>query len=413
MGTITIDMALQTNTAIALTRNKRRTIGIATQTSTALGITSRKQLGMVSQLNTAIGITPQGSTPPPGPVTIWRVDIHGLNGNPAMLSGLKVQSWMINWVLNAPGAFEADVQLNHAQATETNLLVGAREIRVYRGTSLVWGGYLWSVQADPVNYKLRLRGEGYFSRLRRRIIASDQLKKDKDQADIAWDLIQYTQSTHGTLGFTDSHTDTGVLIDHAYCATDKNFVGDSIEELSEMDNSFDFWLTPTITDSSNKAFKTAVPRRGTSKAFTINQDNAISADYEIDASDLANRIWGVGNGECNPPDFEANAAASISTYGELHDTIEFDDLDHLPSVKAHTREEIRLRKQPRRQVTIRMEERDITWGAFDIGDIITLASNRGYLTDSRQMRVLRVQINFEPENRIGFYEIDLDSVIGA
>jgi hypothetical protein len=92
---------------------------------------------------------------------------------------------------------------------------------------------------------------------------------------------------------------------------------------------------------------------------------------------------------------------------------QFDDLDFLPSVKAHTREELRLRKSPRRQVTVRIEERDYTWGSFDVGDIITLASNRGFLSDSRQMRVLRMQVNFDPENRIGFYEMDLDSVVGA
>jgi hypothetical protein len=123
--------------------------------------------------------------------------------------------------------------------------------------------------------------------------------------------------------------------------------------------------------------------------------------------------WGIGNGDCNPPSFEASASASISTYGELHDVQQFDDLDFLPAVKAHTREELRLRKSPRRQVTVRLEERDYAWGSFDVGDIITLASNRGYLTDSRQMRVTRIQTNFNPENRIAFHEIDLDSVVGA
>jgi len=320
---------------------------------------------------------------------------------------------MFSYVLDAPGAFEADVQLNHALAIEANFAVGQREIRIYRDNVLVWGGYLWALTASAVEYKMRLRGEGYFSRLRRRVIANDLVKKQKDQADIAWDLIQYSQSTHGTFGISDSHTPTGVLIDHVYCATDLGEVGDAITELSEMDDSFDFWITPTIKDSTNKVFKNASPRRGATKAVTINQDNAISADYEIDATDLANRLWGIGSGDCNPPSFEASASASITNHGELHDVQQFDDLDFLPSVKAHTREELRLRKSPRRQVTVRIEERDYTWGSFDVGDIITLASNRGFLSDSRQMRVLRMQVNFDPENRIGFYEMDLDSVVGA
>lgn len=406
-----VALAAETDSSRPVTKLKRRTLGIAIETDSSRTITARKGVSRASETDFALSITPSGQPPPPVPVQVWRVDLHALNNSVPIVSGLPVQAWMFNYVLNAPGAFEAEVLLTHPLSTEANILSGAREIRVYRGTDLVWGGYLWSVAASASNYKLRLRGEGYFSRFRRRLIVQDLIKYDKDQADIAWDLIQYTQSTHGTFGITDGHIDTGVLIDHVYCATDFNDVGSAIDELSQMDNSFDFWITPSISDASNKVFKNATPRRGTSKAVTLNQTNALSAEYEIDSSDMANHIWGVGNGDCNPPEFEAQDASSITTYGELHETIQFEDLDHFPSVKAHTREELRLRKQPRRQVTIRMEERDYTWGSFDIGDIITLASNRGYISDSRQMRVLKVQVNFNPENRIAFFEFDLDSVI--
>jgi hypothetical protein len=416
-GTTAIGVVTQTNTALAITRAKRKTLTIATQPSTAIAFAKKKIEQLVTNLefDQPLTIVPSigggGTGPPPaGDPSIWKVSIYNLNGT-VVLDRAPVQSWMFNYVLNAPGAFEADLQLNHASVTEAIFGVGAKEIRIYRGTILVWGGYLWGIQISATDYKARIRGEGYFSRLRRRIIADDLIKKDRDQADVAWDLIQYTQATHGTFGFTDGHTQTGVTVDHAYCATDLGEIGGAIEELSEMDNSFDFWITPTISTPTNKIFQTAVPRRGATKAVTINQNNAISADYEIDAMDLSNRIWGVGSGECNPPDFEASASASITTYGELHSTITYDDLDNLPSVKAHTREDLRLNKDPRRQVTVTLEERDYTWGSFDIGDIITLASNRGYITGTRQMRVIRIQTNFDPENRIAFHEIDLDSVI--
>jgi Prophage endopeptidase tail len=414
VGTAALPIVEETSSALAITKKKTRTVGIVTNTNTAIALTKRKSRTpiTVSELDSAFTLTRGGVAPPtpPGDPLLWKVSIYNLNGS-VVLDRAPCQAWMFNYVLNAPGAFEADLQLNHASVTESIFGVGAKEIRVYRGTVLTWGGYLWSLQASATNYKARIRGEGYFSRFRRRIIADDIIKKDKDSGDIAWDLIQYTQSTHGTFGITDGHIKTNVTIDHAYCATDLGEVGSAIEELSEMDDSFDFWITPTITNPNNKVFHTATPRRGGTKAVTINQDNAISAEYEIDATDLSNRIWGVGAGDCNPPDFETSAAASITTYGELHSTITYDDLDNLPSVKAHTREDLRLNKQPRRQVTVTLEERDYTWGSFDVGDIITLSSNRGYLTDSRQMRVIRIQTNFNPENRIAFHEIDLDSVI--
>lgn len=409
MSTGTLGRANETDTARPITKAKRRTLGIVTQTNTSRPITSKKTIAINNETDTALTIIPTSAPPAPGNPLIWHVRLYGLNSETKIID-VPVQSWMFNYVLNGPGAFEADIQLNHALALESNFAVGQREIRVYRGNTLVWGGYLWGLTANVLTYKMRLRAEGYFSRLRRRVIANDLVKYGQDQADIAWDLIQYTQSTHGTFNISNGHTPTGIKVDHVYCATDLGEVGDAITELSEMDDSFDFWITPTIADGSNKVFKNASPRRGTTKAVTINQDNAISADYEIDATDLANHIWGIGNGDCNPPSFEANNSGSVTSYGELHAVQQFDDLDHLPSVKAHTRELLRLQKQPRRQVTVRLEERDYTWGAFDVGDIVTLASNRGFLNDSRQMRVLRIQINFEPENRIGFYEMDLDSV---
>jgi Prophage endopeptidase tail len=412
-GTAALGIVTETDSALAISKSKKKTVGIATGTNTAIALTKKKSRVSVtvSELDSALAITLVGPAPPPsGDPLLWKVSIYNLNGS-VVLDRAPCQAWMFNYVLNAPGAFEADLQLNHPSVTETIFSVGTKEIRVYRGTVLTWGGYLWGLRASATDYKATIRGEGYFSRFRRRIIADDLIKKDKDSGDIAWELIQYSQSTHGTFGITDGHIKTNVTIDHAYCATDLGEVGGAIEELSEMDDSFDFWITPSITNPNNKVFHTAVPRRGATKAITINQNNAISAQYEIDAEDLSNRIWGVGAGDCNPPDFEASNAASITTYGELHSTITYDDLDNLPSVKAHTREDLRLNKQPRRQVTVTLEERDYTWGSFDVGDIITLASNRGYITDSRQMRVIRIQTNFNPENRIAFHEIDLDSVI--
>jgi hypothetical protein len=412
-GTAALPVVAETDSALAISKAKQKTVGIVTNTNTAIALTKRKSRApaTVSELDSALTVSLAVVAPvPPGDPLLWKVSIYNLNGS-VVLDRVPCQAWMFNYVLNAPGAFEADLQLNHPSVTETIFSVGAKEIRIYRGTVLTWGGYLWNLTASATDYKARIRGEGYFSRFRRRIIADDLVKKDRDSGDIAWDLIQYSQSTHGTFGITDGHVKTNVTIDHAYCATDLGEVGSAIEELSEMDDSFDFWITPSITNPNNKVFKTAAPRRGTIKAVTINQDNAISADYEIDATDLSNHIWGVGSGDCNPPDYEASAAASITTYGELHSTITYDDLDSLPSVKAHTREDLRLNKQPRRQVTVTLEERDYTWGSFDVGDIITLSSNRGYITDSRQMRVIRIQTNFNPENRIAFHEIDLDSVI--
>jgi len=350
------------------------------------------------------------------PIT-WRVDVHQLNNETALLTDLNVQSFRIIYSLNGPGSFEADMSLVDPHATSSYLEPGQREIRVYRDDILVWGGVLWRVDLDARNYKLRLSGEGYFSWLRRRLVENDLLRFDDDQGDIAWDLIDYSQDNHGTFGFTDGHNQTGVLVDRVYCAMGLPNVGESIQELSEMDDSFDFWVTPTISDPSNKVFKTPLPaggaaRRGSdlSSSVILDQDNSQTLEYTIDASEVANRIWGVGTGECNPPSFEAHANTSIAEFGELHAVAEFDDLDHQPSVEAHTREELRIRKQARHQATVKIYEDDLSWGTFDVGDIVTMSSNRGYVANSLSMRCLSFEVNVSPPD-IVFYTVTLDSVV--
>lgn len=306
--------------------------------------------------------------------------------------------------------------LTHTQATRANLEPGQREIRIYRDSTLVWGGVLWKTAINVKTYELRLYGEGYLSWLRRRIVEDDTVKYDTDQGDIAWYLINYSQVTHGTFNITDGHIDTGILVDRVFCATDFPNIGEALQELTEMDDSFDMWITPAITDSSNKVFKTPTPsggaaRRGSdlSGSIVLNQNNSQTLEYTIDASEVANRIWGVGTGECNPPQFEASAAASITNFGELHAVAEFDDLDHLPSVEAHTREEIRIRKSARHQATVKIYEPDITWSSFDIGDIISLSSNRGYANETLDMRCLSFEVDVTSPD-IVFYTVTLDSV---
>ena len=345
----------------------------------------------------------------------WRADIHELNSGTVKLASAPFQHWNMNWILNGPGTVEADMWLKHSSVTYDNFKPGARELRIYRDNVLCWGGYIWTARISRKRQKVRILAQGYFSRLRRRILHQGRIRQDMDTADIAWDLIDWTQTNDGTFNITDGHTDSGFIVDRYYCKSDKARVGESIQELAEMDNSFDFWITPTITDSGNKVFKTAVPRRGTDLSGSISLTGLTLGedDYEIDAMNLANRLWGEGTGECNPPSFEATAGASITEYGELHDTVEFDDLDHFPSVKAHTREAIRNTKKARELPTLTLEERDLTWGAFDIGDIIEVVRSDGFDSGAKDYRVLTIEYDFIPDNTIAFIRVGVDSVVGA
>lgn len=349
----------------------------------------------------------------------WRMALYDLSGN-EKLHAAPFQRLRINYVLNAPGAIEGEVYVAHPDVTEANFDPAATEVRVFRDDVLVWGGVLWAVGFNITAHTLQFRGEGYFSWLRKRIIWQDLIKYDKDQADLAWELIKWTQDNDGTFGIINDYSPTGVLVDRNYCAADKPRVGESVEELAGMDDSFDWWITPGINDASVKRWKNATPRRGTDlrNFVTVDQTNSMTLDYELDGDTIANRIWGEGAGDCNPPSFEARGNASIAKYGQLHDTADFDDLDHFKSVRAHTRETLRNRKAPYREATVAFADqgayggnKGYSWGEFNIGDIVTLASNQGFAAGSRPMRVQEIEVNLEADTIIPFYTMSLNSVV--
>jgi hypothetical protein len=122
-------------------------------------------------------------------------------------------------------------------------------------------------------------------------------------------------------------------------------------------------------------------------------------------------MWGEGTGECNPPSFEATANASITEYGELHDTIDFEDLDHFPSVKAHTREAVRNTKKPRELPTLILTEDKYTWADFVLGDVVSISRPAGFDSGAQGYRLVSMEANLVPTNRLAFFRAAFDSVV--
>lgn len=345
------------------------------------------------------------------------MDLHNLNTGTVLLSNAPVRKWGISYVLNSPGAFEADIALKDTTATRANWEPGQREIRVYRDGVLIWGGYLWSASVDVRDYSLRVRGEGYFSKLRRRYVLSDLVYNDVEQTTIAWNLIAHTQAQgSGDMLLTNGVSATSIVRDRDYCALEYPEVASAIMELSEMDDGFDLWITPTATDSTNKVVKTSAGtpyRRGTdvSGSVTLTQTSMATLQYDIDASDVASRVITVGQGDCNPHVYDDNDSTALTNFGLLM-SVEGIEASKRVDVFAHGRETLRNYKVARWQMDVSFAEAiGPAWGAYDVGDVIGVTSNRGYATFTGQkMRVIERAHSFVPDN-IMFTKLKLDSVV--
>lgn len=406
----------------------------APHTGVGTGLTPRAE--EVFRPTTGVGVgtgfdaTITAVGPPPPASTAWEVAIYDLNASTPRLHFAPVAEWGFGYVLNAPGAFEATVPLTNAQALEANWKAGQREIKVFRNSTLVWGGYLWSTSVDIVEQKVRVVGEGYYSRLRRRFVMGDLIYENPGlpQEDIAFRLIRHTQNQQGSptngaggagrppasppfgeLGITEGSNTYTTVRERDYCAAQHPNIADSIDEFTQMDDGFDFAITPTPVISADKSFRTYSPRKQHTSNVTLSGSNTMTLDYEIDASDVVTRMTTVGSGDCNPPDDDRDAD-SINNFGLLQDILEV-QFSNLADVQAHGKEELRNRNTSRWQATATFaEEKGPAWGSCDVGDTVQVVAHKGFADFSMPMRILEYNVSLQPGIRQAFTTLTLDSV---
>jgi hypothetical protein len=327
-------------------------------------------------------------------------------------------SMMVNWVLNGPGAVEVELNPRNVNMTAANLRPGSHQLSVYRNGTKVWSGYIWTIRAsfnnDSGQHTLALAAEGFFSKLRYRLVTQDKIYTSVNLHQIAWNLIAYTQGkTNGDLGLTQgSHVGGSVSRDRDYCYSDFQNIGDAIDELSSMDDGIDWAVTPTITIATNKVFRTWNPRRGSdlTGTVTLDQTKMSQLDYTRDATELVNLSYNLGQDDCNPPELDIADSGSQSTYGLFEAQYDLESRSR-PDLRSHGNEIIRNYKAP----TLAMEARYVStkgpaFGAFDIGDIITVSSNvTAYTIAAAGMRVMSIQIDLAETTE--FWTVGLDSVI--
>ncbi len=351
---------------------------------------------------------------------IWRLDIWNRNGGSAQVTNVPFESAMLNWTLNGPGATEINFPLAGPKAPAWALIApGKKELKWYRNGNLVWGGVLWGVDTDVTNYTLRVFGEGYFSWLRHRVAENDLFYTDVSAHQVAWNLINYTQGlTNGNLGITQgSHTGGSTAVDRDYCAANFPNLGDAIQDLASMEDTWDFYISPQKSVHTDKVFRTFNPRLGTDLTGTvaITPDNTHALTYQVDAHWVANVVAVTGSDDCLPPAIVEAHAGSQSDYGLLYYIEDTPQFDHYRDILHYAKERKRLHQKPRWTVNATYDDtQGVPFASFDVGDIVQVTVDRGHANFSQGMRCIAYQVDLSlggglnPE--VMFYTATLDSV---
>lgn len=301
-------------------------------------------------------------------------------------------SKQVTWLLDGASFASFNIDGYHPQAAliselETDLIVYDSEgIARFRGR-------LGSSTDDlsPSGFTSTFSAVDYRGMLGRRIIwnGSTTTFSAREQADIAWTLIDDSQAL-GDWGITQgSGRITGVARDRTY--QEGQVIGDLIAQLGEVDNGFDWEIDATL------AFNVFYPQRGRDADVALDYGGRVArVQRNLDTSTFANAVRESGS------DFEADGttplaaatavAASFGTPGRFETQV--GDPTVVESATLTAKATAELAKDEDVQPSYSLVLRPGWWTpqAFWLGDTGHLSVKAGRLAVDTTQRCSRIEL---------------------
>jgi hypothetical protein len=322
------------------------------------------------------------------------------------LAELPFESATYSHVLNAPGAFSGTMGLQQpaklAAVLTEQLQLGQVSLWVERDGVIVWGGILWTSDADIDAGTITYAGEGWHSYFRRRTLRARKVYLAQDQTtQIAKNLIDYAQSfLGGSIGVdTSGVAATGVLRDRTYEAFERKNIGEAVDQLATVENGFDFRYD-SIYDNGNLSvrFLTSYPPTGRHTEIVLEVGKQLAAlGIKTDATSLATNVDAIGAGE---GDIKLLATVSdpglLGIYPMLDDVVSFTDVSEQATLTGHARKRLAQGASP---VVIPNVEWDPSLepviGSFLAGDIVTVRGGMGIAQLDGPFRITTIEVTVD------------------
>lgn len=309
-------------------------------------------------------------------------------------SNAQGQYLSFNYAMNGPGALEFTLPID--KPSHSAYAIGEREVHLYRNDQLVWGGYLVRAEADGVF--VRFGCLGWLWRLRKRVITTDLWYQDTDPGEIAWSLVDWAQAqTAGDMGIRRGTVqDTGAVKSTIYCGLNRPVIGDSIEELAELRDGFEYEIAP------DKTFNAWSPRRGrdTSLELDAGMHTSLTGVVE-DMETIATSMHVLGPSESCTDDngLILSDAQAVARYGLLEDQVQYDFRDErIRSSKGQAELEMRTRVPVQPKATFQRAglPGEAAWGEVELGDSVRFTADQGYLSYDIKARVIEQVFDIYP-----------------
>jgi hypothetical protein len=317
---------------------------------------------------------------------------------------VPVESASFSHILNAPGACGLTIPLrsnkpgNVATLTESSFAPARTSIFVSRDDVLLWGGILWSVDADVEQNALTANATGFHSYFRKRLLRIDKTYAATEQVDIAVDLLDYAIAQPGGMVpvTTTTAAATGVTRDRTYWEYERKNIGELIEQLSAVQNGFDFRYEPRWDGSSlGVNFVVSYPRTGRNTDIVLE----LGANVELlsltnDGTQMANQVDALGGGQGpDTPIRTARDTSILSTYPLLEDVTSHTDVISGDTLQEHAEARLDSGRRAIKIPTVRLSKGSIPGlGDYVIGDQVRVKGSYGYLDVDDSFRITGITV---------------------
>ena len=305
--------------------------------------------------------------------------------------------------LNKSGAAGFTVSPKDPKITQDILLLGNKELYVYRNGSAVWGGELVYRRTDIATDRESaiVTAKGFFDLLSKKVVgsaASPRVFSNTDAGQIALTLINEAQTgTDASFGITQGSIQTSVSRDRTY---EYKTVKEAIEGLSSLNinNGFDFEI------DANKQFSVFYRRKGQDKTDVVFEwgRNIISFGEVLDATDMANQVimLGAGTGpEMITAIRNTQIAGVQSTYKIRQKTLSYKDVIETATLNDHGDKELTLRQVQNQIISLKTKGNvEPAFGSYVVGDSVKVKIKYGYLSIDALYRIYGIRVRISDED---------------
>lgn len=178
----------------------------------------------------------------------------------------KIPYWNLQYEIgfNGTTGIRWSTPLYHELVSQETIAPGLHEVWVVRNGKTVAAGPLWDVSVSTDTKSLTCGAqslEDYFDVRLLQDVTYDTL----DQTAIAWDMINTSQGrSGGALGITQGTLNTGITRSSTFTTYDEKRILEAIQDMSELEDGFDFWIDP-----DTRKFQARYPRPSVNRGLHL------------------------------------------------------------------------------------------------------------------------------------------------